>query len=250
MFQNIDDLNLNLKIFLNKYIDIPNVGKLYCLTNNEISEIGFNNYSQYLSILCIEKENIPMFIPEEYKNEEVSTFECLVISCLIDLQFKELILTSLSIFFKEKATFFKDMECFYIGDISENKFITIENYEYIKFVLKKQNGIKVEEPEKFANSLAQQMAEKMKKMREKYSKCSNGNNEQICDYSDIISSVCAKHNSINPFNIGDLTINQTIDQFKRLNMIDKYQIDVQSLLHGAKKEDVGLEGWFTKIKIN
>jgi len=248
MFNNINEVDLNIQLFLDKYIDILNVGKLYCLTNNEIKKLRFNNYQLYLSILCVERDNIQNLLSEEYKNEEMSTFIYIIVGCIQDSEFKKLILKALSAFIKEEVFFSKPLECFYIGDISENRFIDINNYEYIKYILKKQNGLKVEEPEKYANSIAKQMADKIKEMRNKYSKCSN-NNEDIYDYSDILSSVCAKHNNINPFNIGELTIYQTIDQFKRLNMIDKFEIDIQSLLHGAKKENIGLKSWFNKINI-
>ena len=38
------------------------------------------------------------------------------------------------------------------------------------------------------------------------------------------------------------------DQFNRLKIMDDYEVSVQALLHGAKKEDVNLTHWITKIK--
>jgi len=247
MFNNINELDLNIELFLGNYIDIPNVGKLYCLTNDEIRKIKFTKYNQYLSMLCLEKEQIKTFLSDYLKDEDdISTFEYLVSVSYHDIQFRQLILDALSTFFKEKVIFSMDLLCFII--LNSNNIIDSDNYEYIKFILKKQNGIQSKEPEKFANSIAKQMSEKIKAMREKYNKCSN-NDEQIYDYSDILSSVSAKHSSINPLNIGQLTVYQTLDQFKRLNKIDKFSIDIQSLLHGAKQEDIKLDNWFSKIKL-
>lgn len=249
MCEYLSELDLNIALFLNNYIEIPNVGNLYCLTNNEANKIKYTKYNQYLGLLCMDNDNIKQMLSEESKDKNISTFEFLVSGSYHDLQFRQLVLEALSIFFKQNITFSENLLCFFVGCLIEERIIYTDNYEYIKFILKKQNGIKTQDPEKYANSIAEQMAEKIKKMREKYSKASNNNEEQMYDYSDILSSVCAKHNSINPFNIGDLTVYQTIDQFKRLNMIDKFEIDIQSLLHGAKKEDIKLENWFNKINI-
>lgn len=245
MFNHLNELDLNIELLLNNYIEIPNVGKLYCLTNDEIKKIKYTKYNQYLSILCIEKEHIKTLLGENLKDDNISTFEYLVSVSYYDVQFRKLVLDALFTFFKEEITFSMESLCFFIGN--DKRIIHNYHYEYIKFILKKQNGIKIEETEKFANSIAKQMADKLKQLRNKYNKINN--DEQIYDYSDILSSVCAKHNSINLFNIGELTIYQTIDQFKRLNMIDKFEINIQSLLHGAKQEDIKLENWFNKIQI-
>ena len=247
MLENLSELDLNIELFLDNYIEIPNVGKLYCLTNKEIKKIKFSKYNQYLSILCLEKEHISQMIEDSFKDKEISTFEYLISASYHDLQARQLILEALSTFFKQEIIFSEQLLCFFVGDLINEKFIYQDNYEYIKFILRKQNGIQTEEPEKFANSVAEQMAKKLKEMREKYNKSKN--DVQIYDYSDILSSVSAKHNSINPLNIGNLTVYQTLDQFKRLNMIDKFEINIQSLLHGAKQEDIKLENWFSKIKL-
>jgi hypothetical protein len=247
MFENLNEIDLNIELFLDDYIEIQNVGKLYCLTNNEIKKIKFSKYNQYLSVLCLEKEHIVQMLEDSFKDKDVSTFEYLISASYHDLQFRQMILDALSTFFKQEIIFSDKLLCFFVGDLINEKYIHQDNYEYIKFILKKQNGIQTIEPEKFANSIAEQMAKKLKEMREKYNKSKN--DEQIYDYSDVLSSVSAKHHSINPLNIGQLTIYQTLDQFKRLNKIDKFEIDIQSLLHGAKQEDIKLENWFSKIKL-
>jgi len=247
MFNSINELDLNIELFLSNCIEIPDVGKLYCLTNDEIRKIKFTKYNQYLSMLCLEKEQIKTFLNDYLKDEDdISTFEYLVSVSYHDVKFRQLILDALSVFFKGEVIFSMDLLCFII--LNSNSIIDSNNYEYIKFILKKQNGIQTEEQEKFANSIAKQMSDKIKAMREKYSKCSN-NDDQIYDYSDVLSSISAKHCSINPLNIGQLTVYQTLDQFKRLNKIDKFSIDIQSLLHGAKQENIKLENWFSKIKL-
>lgn len=246
MYDDLAEVDLHIALFLGNSIEIPNIGKLYCLTNNEIREIGFSKYNQYLCLLCMDGDSIKKLFPNAQTDTEITTFDYLLSGSYHDVQFKEFAEAALSVFFKENIRFCPSILSFIVGDPKEQRAISKSKYEPIKFILKKQNGIKTEEPEKYANPIAKQMAEKLKRMREKYSKSANTNVEQEYDYSDILSSVCAKHPSINPLTIGELTIYSTLDQFKRLNMIDKYEIDIQSLLHGAKQEEVKLENWFNK----
>ena len=46
----------------------------------------------------------------------------------------------------------------------------------------------------------------------------------------------------------DYDLYQFNDQFNRLKIMDDYEVSVQALLHGAKKENVNLTHWITKIK--
>ena len=51
--------------------------------------------------------------------------------------------------------------------------------------------------------------------------------------SKLISSLCAKHPSINPLNIGQLTYYQMLDQFYMLANIEEFEIGMQSAFAGA-----------------
>ena len=54
---------------------------------------------------------------------------------------------------------------------------------------------------------------------------------------EIVSSVCARHPSINPTNIKQLNYYQLIDQFKRLNLIDSYNLSTATLASGNLSEE-------------
>lgn len=51
--------------------------------------------------------------------------------------------------------------------------------------------------------------------------------------SKLISSLCAKHPSINPINVGQLTYYQLLDQFYMLANIESFEIGMQSAFAGA-----------------
>ncbi len=57
---------------------------------------------------------------------------------------------------------------------------------------------------------------------------------------EILSSVSARHPSINPINIGELNYFQLIEQFKRLNMVDSFNINMGAAASGnLQKEEIG-----------
>ncbi len=234
----MQELDLNVKFLLGKTV---NIGKLQLtpLTLNEIDEVGFDNYNKYLSILCIDSDSIKEMLNLE-DNSNIEPFEYLYWNCKQNDDTKELILNTLNLFLKEQVYFY-NQGFFAIGDISEGRLLTYENYNYFIDILRQQNCVEKPKTIKPENDKQKDFFQQLKKMKEKYSR-----HEQKQDISDIISSVCSKHPSINLFNVGNLTIYQLIDQFKRLNMIDEYFLNVESLLHGADSKDIKLVHWSLK----
>ena len=65
--------------------------------------------------------------------------------------------------------------------------------------------------------------------------------------SDLVS-IMANGLGMTMHDIMQYDLYQFNDQFNRLKIMDDYEVSVQALLHGAKKEDVNLTHWITKIK--
>lgn len=234
----LNEVDLNIQFLLGKIVDIGKL-KLSPLTLNEIIEVGFETYNKYLSILCLDSDSIKEMLNIE-DDSIIQPFEYLYWNCKQNEEAKDLILKSLNLFLKEQVQFFID-GCFIVGDINEGKFLSFDNYNYFIDILKKQNCIETSKRVKPQNNKQKDFLQQLKQMKEKYAK-----HEQTKDMSDIISSVCSKHPSINVFNVGNLTIYQLIDQFKRLNMIDEYYLNAESLLHGANKDEIKLIHWSSK----
>ena len=111
--------------------------------------------------------------------------------------------------------------------------------------LKLQNCFETRKKPVYANETAKQWAVKFEEIRKKYGKSEKDNETNI---TDVISAVSSKHPSINLSNIGELTIYQIMDCFKRLNKIENYTLSFEALIHGASKDDVKLEHWSEKLK--
>ena len=259
--------DLHEKLLLNKPIKINGVGYFHNPTINEILDLdcGFKTYNQWISILCISKFEIQRMINSE---EEVSSFDFIYFNCLNELMqefqnnvildensIKNTVLISLSYFFKEDVNVGDGH--FYIGNLDEGRIINKDVFDDIVYILKKQNYIKDKSDKKFKSDIAKQKYDELLKAREKIA---NFGKKEIkkeiikddlykkSEWINIMSSLGAKHPSINLFNVGNLTIYQLIDQFKRINMIDGYSIAIDSLLAGANKEEVEIIHWSDDIK--
>lgn len=235
----LSEVDLNIHFLLGKTVNVGNM-KLTPLTLDEIIEVGFDNYNKYLSILCLDSNSIAEMLKIE-DDTIIQPFEYLYWNCKQDDEAKNLILKSLNLFLREQVQFFVE-GCFIVGDVKEGDFLSYDNFNFFIDILKQQNCIETSKATEPESDKQKDFFKQLKKMREKYAKY-----QPQQDISDIISSVCSKHPSINLFNVGGLTIYQLIDQFKRLNAIDEYFLNIKSLLAGAKKEDVTLKHWANKM---
>lgn len=229
------DLDLELKFLLAKPIEMGGIGQLYPLTLNKIAQIGIENYNKYMGVLCISKEEI-----EEMVKVSVEPFEFIYQNAVYNEEFQQQIINALSLFLHEDINMVS--EGFSVGD---SGLIHVSNFNFFIEILMMQNCIKSKDSnEKYPNDKVKEYMQRIKALKEKYQKNYGGGG---VDITDIISSVSAKHPSLNLLNVGEMTIYQVYDQYKRLNKIDEYEISLNSLMHGAAKEDVQLSHWSSKI---
>lgn len=117
-------------------------------------------------------------------------------------------------------------------------------------IFKQICGIKIDDEEfdqipdnMFKNAKAKALYEKMQKNKRK----AEQNKEQNLDYSlpNIISSVVARHPSINYLNVGGLTVYQLLDLFNRMRSGMFYDIDQTRVsVWGDEKNTFKPEGWY------
>lgn len=235
------DNELNIKFLLAKPIEINGVGILKPLTIDEISEIGFDKYNQYLSLICISSDDIAEMLDLD-NDLIIEPFEFIYENCKYNEDFKMNIISALSLFFREQVSFDVDMSSFFIG---MEGVLHQGNYIFFVDILKRMNCIGNSKPRpKPRNEAEREYYKQQKIAKEKYKKYY----ESETDMSDIISAICCKHTSINILNIGNLTMYQLIDIYKRISLIDEYQINLTALMHGADNKDMELKHWTSKIK--
>ncbi|MEE5181035.1 hypothetical protein JDW21_19640 [Bacillus subtilis] len=137
---------------------------------------------------------------------------------------------------------------------TELKFVHRDNFDEIVEIVKTQNYL-TKPIEKIngsnpADEETKKLMEYMENMRNKVNekkrlqKEMDGESDNI-DISDIISSVTAKSNSIDKFNVWSLTLYQLYDEYARLELIDNYDFSIRAMMAGAEKID--LKHWSSRI---
>lgn len=241
-----DNINVPLCL-LGKPIDIPYLGLIYPLTIDDIFKIGLTKYNQYLSLLMITTDDILSMIDTDITetSERIEAFDFLLLNALMNEDFRKDILAILSLLFKETTQLCEE-GYFYIGHINDCRCLNVANFGMLVDIIKLQNCIDTESKDVLAkNEKQREFLKQLKKAKAKYNKLNTVDVD--IEISNIISSVCAKHPSINLFNVGQLTMYQLINQFKRLSLIDDYFINVESLMHGATGDDVKITHWASTL---
>ncbi len=88
------------------------------------------------------------------------------------------------------------------------------------------------------------VARRRDELKKKQHQDSDGDDEKDIDFYDILSAISSKSYGINELNVPDLTVYQVYRKFKRMEIIDQYDISIKSILAGAK--DVKLTHWSSK----
>jgi hypothetical protein len=107
-----------------------------------------------------------------------------------------------------------------------------------------QNCISKKDEIKTANAKAEEIKNKILKGQQLLNKKMGLD----VSFGDLVSVLAANGNNLNIINIWDLTMYQFNNQFARMQMIEDYDLNIRSLLAGAKKEDIQLKHYIRKIQ--
>lgn len=226
---NMDDIEL--KLLMGMPIHIDGVGDIYSPLLNDIIELGFSKYNEFLTCLLVDNSIIKRKTDNE-KDETVDTFSVILSLMIHDQSFYEKFKNALELTFREKVSFgHTDEEAFfYVGDLSKQRFITDKNIELIQAIVRIANQVKtqnVEEEYNPADEQTRKIIEEMLARRKKKPKP-----KSTMNMHSIISGLASKSNSINHFNIGGLSVYQLYDSFHRLEVIENYHYTMVGIYTG------------------
>lgn len=227
----------------------------------DVQEYGYENYLWAVQGLLLEKETLQQSL-DDRKIEIIETQAMeLGKNTTFDYYIKytgeetlTLLARGLSFVFNTKDIIMED-DHLLVNSTTESeeglKIISRDNFDFLVQAIKLQNNFPVEAKEEEkpnpkderARQLIAQMKENQRKIDE-LKKNSGESKENIFPFNDIVSAVTTKSNSINKFNVWDLTIYQLYDEFNRINAIDNYNINIEAMMNGAKIED--LKHWASK----
>lgn len=246
----MQDIDLKLKLFTGRAINAKGYGDIAPLTVREIVDIGYSEYMKCLNIMTLVTKD---FL--ENPPEEIHVLELLMIygGQEIESAFEQ----AMALFLHGEVVLDKE-DCRVFIKVSDEEILIVnkENYREIQEVIKWQNYINSFDEKKLDNfdpadeetrKLKEQMdavARRRDELKKKQNQDSDGDDEKDIDFYDILSAISSKSYGINELNVPDLTVYQVYRKFKRMEIIDQYDISIKSILAGAK--DVKLTHWSSK----
>ncbi|GAV11288.1 hypothetical protein [Paenibacillus sp. NAIST15-1] len=218
-----------LKMLADLPIEIPNVGHFHVPRLKDIASLGEERYSQILSLLLLNKANIP-----HLKDIEFDNFSILFVNCLNSDELWSEVKIGLELLFKEEVHIpSRDDESvfFYFGDILNKRYVTRDNFDYIQSLIIFSNNIKIETEDEYkpANSKAAELIKRLHAGKEYVNK----KKKQIVSLANKISGLAWKSNNVNIFDVWNLNIYQFYDAINRLEQIDNYQFTLQGIYSGT-----------------
>ncbi len=270
MLEQKANVDLSMALLAGLPISVEGLGEILPLKLREIAEIGEQTFNQYLSMICIEIDQLA--IEEEkktqLKEQGVTSFLFILSQCLYDNSgnFLDLVLKSLKFFLKSEVIFSSDLQGFWIGEkdaldnylikkeeeinIKAIKILNNNNYEEFKQILKLQNGL--DSVSDFKSNPADERTrlaiERMKKLKQDLAKAKSKEDGGNIGLIDLISSFIVSNRNLNSEQVWELTLFQFNNYFKRLQMMMEYEINIQSLLHGADSKKIELKHFISEMK--
>lgn len=241
------DIDIDELVLLKGKPILSSVGEIYQPTIDDITYIGEKKYNKHLGVISISKDLLIGKENDELQN--INNYDIIRQLCLEDRSFYGRFVESIEFFIKQKIEI--STSGFVVGDNDVNV-INANNYDEIIYIIKLQNCmVKLQQySENPSSHRAKELLEKRKKAREKIAKIKNKGEDdgEPLTMADLVSILCANGNGINHDNVWRMPIYMFNNQFNRMRMLENYDINIRSLLAGAKSEDIELEHWMSKIK--
>lgn len=237
-----DKRDLSLQLCAKDPIFVEGV-PIYPIPISDIARIGYTKFSSEIRLLCLTADEVRSISGRDIS--EIGAFRYLVAMALQDKELMETLLFWLSQITHSKMMFSDRRMCFTCGAFS----ITQKNFDEVQAVIRLRNGIQdaEEEDENPDNEAARRVLQRRKEERLKRRRAKEGNEEDAITLSDLVS-ILASGLGMTMAEVMQYDFYQFNDQFNRLKIMDDYEVGVHALLHGAKKENVNLTHWITKIK--
>ncbi|MBO5970235.1 MAG: hypothetical protein J6S14_17280 [Clostridia bacterium] len=213
---------------------------VYPVTIRQIRQMGYIRYRTCLALLTLTDEDVakmmkgtvetgvPFFFllsvlafQEDQRDDIVQAFRMV---CREDIEWDE-----------------KSLEI-----RSSSGVLTSENFLEFQNVVRERNKYDTQTvDENPADEYTRQLQQKSREMEARRAK-QRGDGEGVT-LVDLIS-ICAAKLQVHPDAIGDFDMYQLNDALGRFKMFDDYEVNIQALLHGAKKEDIDLSHWISGNK--
>ncbi|MCM1220766.1 MAG: hypothetical protein NC548_40375 [Lachnospiraceae bacterium] len=241
----MDTKDLELKLCSSDPIYVGDV-PIFPMPISRIAQIGYTKFNAELKLLCLTADDVKALTGDDISDIGVYTY--FVANALRDAELMKVLIFWLSEITHCKVVFSQRKMCFVTRAFEINK----DNFSAVQTAIRQRNGLQniEEEEDNPANEAARRVLQRRKEERLKRRKAKAlDDDESAITLSDLVS-ILASGLGMTLQEVMGYDLYQFNDQFNRLKIMDDYEVSVQALLHGAKKEDINFTHWITKIKHN
>jgi hypothetical protein len=205
-------------------------------------------YNIYLSLLTISNEDIEDLLKDKIGEEAdnlstVTPFEYLMLSAEFNDTFFMDLKKAFGTFIRDEVFIIPKAQEIRIGEISQGRKITKENFDDFQKIIRLQNHLDMpEEIPENENPMHKKFRLRRKELKKAKAK-QNSQSEDAPTFSDLVSSMCAMQIGVTWNNISKMPIYTFYDLLSRSQSKEKYQMDTQALLAGADSKKIKLKYW-------
>lgn len=240
------------------FIDLPipisnDICMVYPLSVFEIFKMTSSKYNYYLNLLTMSKGDIEeIYEKKKIKLErEMNPFEYLMLSCQNDDKFLIDLKKAFFTFIRERVEIIPESGIIIIGNISEKRLITKENFKEIQSVLRQQNGISLEEEEEEIPENEDPMHKKFRERRKQLARAKRKQAEKNAQKDDAITTyamvkalIVAGIIQLNDLN--NISLFKIRELFDVLQAKEQYDNQIAFLCAGADPKKNKIEYWIKK----
>lgn len=233
------------QLFYGKPIRIDDVCLVYPFQIREVCEIGSLKFKEYLTLLTANPREI---YPD--MTEDLDTLTFIIKMASVNSKFLELTKEAFRLFLHDEITIFDDLGTIHLGrELTDNRFLTTENFPRIQYVLRRMYWLSTVEHKNPSDEIAAAIIEKINRGNEIVAqvKAKKGEDDGV-DFNTLIASLSLYFRSVEE--VMNLSYYAFFDLIKRMQFQEEYETNLRASFAGAKIPKDKMKYWIRKISKN
>ena len=245
-----------LKFLKGTPVFLDDICAIYCPTIGEIVDLGYSDFSLFLSILTAQKPELKESEDQEFTGmlNSLSDFQYLLMLASIDLKVNESLKRAFQFFIHESISLSLNPAEIIIGPLEEKHILDERKFHDFQKIIKIMCFLDSGEPDIIIDEddppKLKELKMKMRRDRELLKKAKQKKNSESgidLKLSDLIGSIAINNCGLNIKDIFNITYYAFHDQLKRMGWRDQFNINNSAALAGAKLNKNQMKHWMRSI---
>lgn len=226
-----------LVLLRGKPIPFYDICMIYPVTMGDIADMTEIKFRQYLKFLTAK--------PSEYKMpEDITPIEFMTKIAANSKDFNIIMREAFKMVTHEDITPLPDILAICVGDISQRRLLTDDNFETFQYILKRLHNLPAENKyDSPANDRAKEIINKIQRSRAIVDRIKSQRGDEEVELSALISSLGWK---VGLDNVWKMPYYAFDDQIHRMQYDEEYEMNFRASLAGAKIPKDKLKYWMTR----